>query len=126
MLTWLLATILVVIGIHRLWRSSRWNHIPGHKSYTSLPLLGHIYLFGDKPLECLDENQKKFGNIFRLDIGNFPTVWLCDYDDITAAFKQDNFSDRTFQQLPLLVCSSTHYHRFLSCLYHTFFLFFYY
>ena len=99
----LLFVVLVVVWvIRRLKHSAKWDHFPGHRSHTSLPLIGHSYLFGTTPLECLNENREKYGDIFRLDFGNFPTVWLCDYDDVSDTFKQDIFTDRPHHLMPAM------------------------
>ena len=68
--------------------------------YFSFPFIGHLYKFGNKPIECLDECQKNFGDIFRLDTATGPTVWLCNYKQITEAMKSDTFAGRPYHKLP--------------------------
>ena len=67
--------------------------------YFSFPFIGHLYKFGNKPIECLDECQKNFGDIFRLDTATGPTVWLCNYKQITEAMKSDTFAGRPYHKL---------------------------
>ena len=94
---------------------ARWDHIPGYKSssrsvttipshsncctkilsYVSFPLIGHLYIHAKAPVEKLLESRRKFGDVFRLDSGYIPTIWLCNYDDITTALKQDSLQYRT-------------------------------
>ena len=47
--------------------------------------------------------MRKYGHIFRLDWGNFPTVWLCKFDDLAEAFKKDILSDRPHFLMPAMV-----------------------
>ena len=57
----------------------------------------------NRPLECLDAHHDKFGPIFRLDWGDFPTIWLCDFDDVAEAFKKDILNDRPHDLMPAMV-----------------------
>ncbi len=95
--------LVVLEGLRRLLFSMKWDHFPGERSYTSLPLIGHSYLFGATPLERLNEHREKYGDIFRLDAGNFPTVWLCNFEDVSECFKQDIFSARPYHMMPAMV-----------------------
>ncbi len=95
--------LILVKIIQRLWYSSRWDHIPGNKSYTSIPLIGHAYIMGKAPLENLEKQRLKHGNIFRMDVGNFPTVWLCEYQDISDVMRSKLFKDRIYEHLPIMV-----------------------
>ncbi len=61
------------------------------------------------PLEKLEDCRAKFGDFFRLDSGPVPTVWLCDYDDITATLKLDVVAGRPHKLMPGVV--STKYVR---------------
>ena len=54
-----------------------------------MPLLGHGYMLAPTPLEKLAECRERFGQVFRLDKGEVPTVWLCDYEEIIRAMKLD-------------------------------------
>ena len=64
-------------------------------SQVSFPLIGHLYIHAKAPIEKLLESRQKFGEVFRLDSGFIPTVWLCNYDDITMALKQDSLQYRS-------------------------------
>jgi len=44
-----------------------------------MPMIGHSYLLAPYPLKVLDEHQKKYGDMFRLDLNKFPTVFMCNY-----------------------------------------------
>ena len=68
--------------------------------YFSLPLIGHMYVLGRKPVEVLHAHQKKYGDIFRLDSGPLPTVFLCNYEQIVNAMKQDIFAARPHHLIP--------------------------
>ena len=63
------------------------------------PLLTHL----SSPLGCLNGLYKKHGDIFRMDSGEFPTVWLCKFEDLEEAFKKDILSDRPHGLMPGVV-----------------------
>ena len=63
-------------------------------SHESFPLVGHLYMYAKAPMEKLLESREKFGEIFRQDSGFIPTVWLCNYEDIITALKQDSLQHR--------------------------------
>jgi len=98
--------LFVVLGLmgYLLWRHYKelgvLDHIPGHSSWTSLPLIGHMYVLGRTPVEVLHDHNKKYGDIFRLDSGPWPTVFLCNYEQITYTMKQDIFSARPHHLIP--------------------------
>ena len=116
--------VLIVLGLlgFLVWRHYKYlsvlDHIPGHSSWTryskngnisracniffpySLPLIGHMYILGRKPVEVLHEHRKKYGDIFRLDSGPWPTVFFCNYEQITSTMKQDIFSARPHHLIP--------------------------
>ena len=45
--------------------------------------------FGHKPLDTLYDFQKKYGDIFRLDVGGLPTVFISDPEELKEAFKKE-------------------------------------
>jgi len=98
--------VIVFLGLlaSSLWRHfrylSKWDHLPGHSSWTSLPLIGHMYRLGTTPIESLHALNRRFGDVFRLDSGPWPAVWLCDYDQITEAMKKEVFSARPHHLIP--------------------------
>ena len=51
-------------------------------------------MYAKAPMEKLLESREKFGDIFRQDSGFIPTVWLCNYEDIITALKQDSLQHR--------------------------------
>jgi hypothetical protein len=60
------------------------------KHFTfSVPLIGHMYLLKQTPVEVLMDHHTKYGDVFRLDAGPLPTVYLCNYEDIKQAMKED-------------------------------------
>ncbi len=66
---------------------------------ANFPLLTHL----SSPLGCLNGLHKKHGDIFRMDSGEFPTVWLCKFEDLEEAFKKDILSDRPQGLMPGVV-----------------------
>ena len=89
----LFACVLVVIlstwVISRHLHLSKWDHFPGYKSWQALPLLGHAYMLGSKPMHNLFKMQATFGNIFRLDFGPNPTIIIADFKEGQEILKSD-------------------------------------
>ncbi len=98
LLTFILA-LLVGYIIHKWKQASKWDHFPGLTKYTSLPMIGHAYMLSKNPSRELRDLTKKYGTIYRFDIGSVPTIILTEYEDIVAAYKQDVFSGRIFHSL---------------------------
>ncbi len=96
----LLILFIILYIIQKHLRDSRYNHIPGPSPWLSLPLIGHGYLLGNNPTEALGEMQKKYGDLFRLDIGgDCPTIWLCRYDQMREAFYKESFNGRYWHKI---------------------------
>ncbi len=81
--------LILLVYLIKWWSHARkWMHFPGPPIYKSLPILGHTHMLAGKQLkEVLEENRKKYGNIYRFDVGAIPTVFICDYGDICLAYK---------------------------------------
>ena len=65
-----------------------------------LPLIGHYYWHALEPIGRLLQTREKYGDIFRLDYGYIPTVWLCDYDQINTYLKSDAVQHRSHHLVP--------------------------
>jgi hypothetical protein len=52
------------------------------------------------PLAKLDACRKMFGDVIRLDSGPIPTIWLCDYEDISKTLKLDSVAGRPHKLMP--------------------------
>ncbi len=46
------------------------------------------------------EMRSLYGDLFRFDVGNYPTVFLCTHEMAAEAFKREEFSGRFFNQVP--------------------------
>jgi hypothetical protein len=57
-------------------QARRYVDLPGPPWYLSLPFIGHAYLLGKNPCKKTIELSRKYGPIFRLDLGKMPTVFL--------------------------------------------------
>ena len=69
---------LVTIWALRVFkRQQKYGHMPGPSPWLSLPVVGHGYLFGSKPLEGMEAMRRKYGDIFIVDFGNLPTAFVC-------------------------------------------------
>lgn len=101
----MLAAVLILGGILLLIFSKyrhnlKYSDLPGPSPFLSLPIIGHGYLLGDDAPEALMRCQEKYGDIFRFDLGSWPTVFLCRHSLIANAFKMEAFSGRTWNELP--------------------------
>ena len=83
---------------------------PGNLSLShsplSLPFIGHLYRLGKTPVEALHEHRKKYGDVFRLDSGPLPSVFLCNYEHMTKVLKQDATAGRPHHLIPGYVLAS--------------------
>ena len=73
-------------------------NVPGPALWKRLPFLGHSYLLGSNIEKNIFKMKEKYGSVFRLDIGTLPTVFLCDWDAISAADKANAIRDRPFDK----------------------------
>ena len=69
-------------------------------THYSLPLIGHAYILGRTPVEALQKQRRRHGDIFRLDSGPWPTVYICGYKLISEALKSDVFAHRPHDRIP--------------------------
>ena len=84
-----LALTLSLWVISRHLHLSKWDHFPRYKSWQALPILGHAYTLGAKPMHSLFRMQKKFGNIFRMDFGPIPTIVIADFKEGDDVFRTE-------------------------------------
>ena len=91
--TLILVSVLLAVWVVWLVRRhrylSQWDHFPGYKGWQALPILGHMHMLGTKPICALFDMQKRFGDVFRLDFGQFPTIVIANYEDGAEAFKSE-------------------------------------
>ena len=95
----LLLTITAVVGtcailahyVRRLKHLSRWDHFPGFKSYSSIPLAGHVWRISNF-LQHFRQMQADYGDMFRLDWGDRPTVYVCSHELASEALSSDAFN----------------------------------
>ena len=96
---WLILLILFVTlyVLNHIKKNSRYSHLPGPSPWLSLPLVGHAHLLaGDVDAgDILRGFHRRFGDIFRFDLGSAPTVYLCDYATVAEALKMEAFNGRT-------------------------------
>ncbi len=86
--------------IQRWLQMKSWNHFKGFGSLTSLPIIGHSYKLNTPFIvERVEELCLRFGSIFRLDIGPFPTVIMSDFDEMREMLRSDAFNGRHFHKL---------------------------
>ena len=81
--------VITALFLKRLFHFNKWNHFPGASGWTSLPWIGHGYLFGEDALQTLYDFQKKYGDVFRLDLSGHPTVFIADFEAVQEAFKKE-------------------------------------
>ncbi len=97
-------TLLVILVVVYLTRkcivNQKYKEFSGPNPYLSLPLVGHGYLLGSDTAAKFMELRKEYGDIFRFDLGDVPTLVLTTYDLMKEAFQKDVFSGRTFNEVP--------------------------
>jgi len=73
-----LITFLLWRWVQHLWQ---WRNFPGPSRLLSLPIIGHmpLLLAGGNPMNNLKDMCKKYGKMFRCDIGFKATVIISDY-----------------------------------------------
>ena len=102
-LVWLLVLVIVVVILYMIdhvKRNAKYEDLKGPSHWLSLPLVGHAYLLGTDVDGTLKKYQKKFGDIFRFDVGNIPTVFLCDFATVQEAYKLEAFTGRSADDSP--------------------------
>ncbi len=89
----LLAMLLALPLIRNM---NKYKDFPGPSALLSLPIFGHLPLLHlySNPIRKLTEFQRRYGDMFRCDIGSKPTIYLCSYDLVEEAFKMDEFTKR--------------------------------
>ena len=85
----LVLTLIFVWGVKRHLFLSQWDHFPGFKSWEALPVLGHAHKLGEEPIKALLEYKKKFGDVFRLDLGPDPMIILAGYEDGCEIYRSE-------------------------------------
>ncbi len=99
-----LAALCCLLGLLSHWiKSARWRHLPGYSWALSAPVVGHAYLglvsgITD-PIKHIERCRRRFGDLFRCDIGHDPTVILCDYDDIVASSRTEGLLGKPYDNL---------------------------
>ncbi len=60
-------------------------------------------MVGDDPPTALEGLRRRYGDLFRLDLGDAPaTVMLSSHDLIREAFSKESFSGRSWNEVPTL------------------------
>ena len=77
--------------VRRLKHLSRWDHFPGYKSFSNLPLAGHAWRISDYVLH-FRQMQADYGDVFRLDWGGRPAVYVCSHELASEALSSDAFN----------------------------------
>ncbi|XP_076452173.1 cytochrome P450 1A1-like [Babylonia areolata] len=74
-------------------KKKRYNLPPGP---WGLPLVGYLPFFGPLPHFTFTEMRKKYGDVFSVSMGSWPTVVVCGSDAIKEALvtKRDDFAGR--------------------------------
>ena len=88
-------------------RTSKWRSLPGFGSWSSLPILGHAYKMSPRPTDQIPQLQKKFGNVFRMDVGFLPSIFVCDFDsisEVSVKLKCPFISPQKLEYFPSIFC----------------------
>ncbi|KAK3788828.1 hypothetical protein RRG08_059406 [Elysia crispata] len=82
MLGTVLAFLVTLVAL--LWWRSRPRNPPPSPG-LALPVVGHLHLFQDNPVDQLDTWRQRLGNIYTLQMGPFRCVMLSGYELISEA-----------------------------------------
>ena len=88
----LVLSALVVVALTAVRRHlylRRWDRFPGFKGWQALPVVGHAYMLGGEPIYKLLDLQRKFGDIFRLDLGPTPMIILTGFKECCQVYKSE-------------------------------------
>jgi hypothetical protein len=99
---WILPALAIAWLAYKWLQAQKYSDLPGPAWYLSLPLIGHSYLLGSNPCSKMFELRTKYGNIFRLDVGSFPTVFLNSRALLNEAFRKDEFNGRIWNSMPAI------------------------
>jgi len=99
---WVLLVILTLWFTHKWMQAKKYADLPGPAWYLSLPLIGHAYMLGSNPCTKMLELREKYGDIFRLDVGSFPSIFLISKSLLNQAFRKDEFNGRIWNEMPAL------------------------
>ncbi len=98
-----LFVLLVVAFVARKWlQAQKYKDFNGPSPFLSFPFVGHGYLLGSDPASKLHEMKRNYGDVFRLDVGDLPSVVFTTYEQIKEAFSKEVFSGRQFNEIPTL------------------------
>jgi len=101
-------TVVILWFTHKWRQAQKYADLPGPAWYLSLPLVGHAYMLGSNPCTKMFELREKYGDIFRLDVGSFPSVFLTSRTLFNEAFKKEVFSGRIWIEMPVLNMIAPH------------------
>ncbi len=96
----LLILVLLTYCLKKWLNDRKYSDFDGPSPFLSLPFVGHGYLLGNEQNKKMMEFQKKYGDVFRFDIGSYPTVVLCSYKLTRDAFTKEVFSGRFWNVVP--------------------------
>ncbi len=98
-LVFVLALLTIVV---KYLRNLKYSDFDGPSPMLSLPLVGHSYLLGSDPISKLMEYRRRYGDMFRLDIGADPTIILCTQELTLEALRREDFNGRTFNRIAVI------------------------
>ena len=76
--------IFITLLVFRRWLHLRkWDHFPGFSTFSSIPLVGHAPRMGADPVKNLEKFRNQFGDIFRMDLGERPSIIISGYENIS-------------------------------------------
>ncbi len=103
MITEVLLFLFTLLLTKKWLRDLSYSKFQGPSPWLSFPLVGHGYMVALNPGQTLISMHKRYGDLFRLDLGNIPTIWLCTTEALKEAYAKEEFSGRFFNEMPTFV-----------------------
>ncbi|XP_035217946.1 cytochrome P450 18a1-like [Stegodyphus dumicola] len=90
--TLIFMTVVIALAfLFLLWKKRGQKPLPGP---MGLPLFGYLPFMTRKPYIKLKELAKIYGPVYRIQLGSYSVVVLCDFQSIKDAFANDVFMGR--------------------------------
>lgn len=92
----ILFTVLLILMVYFISRRARREKHPYPPGPWGLPVLGHLPFLGRDPSETLCRYRRRYGDVFSIRMGSYPTVVLNGVETIRTALtsRLDDFAGR--------------------------------
>nr|AIL94140.1 cytochrome P450 CYP3028B1 [Tigriopus japonicus] len=79
-----------------------WDYrdMKGPSVFLSVPIIGHAWALSPNPHKTLEDLKTTYGNLFRFDIGPYPSLVVAGLEEFQEMCRMDVFNGRFFGILP--------------------------